>query len=96
LHLPWLAADFEGVSVKDIHEILRQKELDCVRVQAEIEALRLVIPLLEDEASPEAEARKQPESAAENPSEEAAVGTGTEGPSFSSLGQKESFWKRRR
>jgi hypothetical protein len=32
--------------MKNVYEVLRQKETDLARVQAEIEALRLVIPLL--------------------------------------------------
>jgi hypothetical protein len=81
--------------VKDIHEVLREKEMDCVRVQKEIEALRLVIPLLESEPLPETEARKQPEAVpAESPESESI--TGTEGPIFSSVKSESSFWKRRR
>ena len=89
--------------MKDIYELLREKELDCVRVQKEIDALRLVIPLMdgtgtEDENGenrPELEARKQPEPA---PAEtgESASSTGTEGPIFSSLKTESGFWKRRR
>lgn len=35
--------------MKDVYKILRQKEMDCARLQKEIEALRLVIPLLSKE-----------------------------------------------
>lgn len=80
--------------MKDIHELLQEKEMDRARVQKEIDALRLVIPLLEVEALPEPDARKQPEHEVESPS--AAQGTGTEGPIFSSLQTESSFWKRRR
>lgn len=81
--------------MKDIHEILRQKELDCARVQREIEALRLVIPLLDGETLPETDARKQPEHAVETAS--SAESTGTDGLSLPSLAPSEtSFWKRRR
>lgn len=79
--------------MKDVQEILRQKEAECERVHKEIDALRLVIPLLEDDDRAEAESRKQPEHA----SDAAAEGTGTDGPTFSSVGQSEtSFWRRRR
>jgi hypothetical protein len=33
--------------MKDIFEILRQKEIELVRVRQEVDALRLVIPLLD-------------------------------------------------
>lgn len=82
--------------MKEIQEILRQKEADCERVHKEIDALRLVIPLLEDDnRAAETESRKQPEHASEEPTH--AEGTGTDGPTFSSVGQSEtSFWRRRR
>lgn len=81
--------------MKNIHDILRQKESDCERVQKEIEALRLVIPLLDGDGRPETEARKQPENVSEVASP--AESTGTEGPTFSAVTQSESsFWKRRR
>ena len=35
--------------MKDARDVLRQKETDCVRLQREIEALQLVIPLLTDD-----------------------------------------------
>ena len=81
--------------MKDIQEILRQKESECERVQKEIEALRIVIPLLEGDSLPEADGRKQPEHASEAASN--AASTGTDGPIFSAVTQSESsFWKRRR
>ncbi len=82
--------------MRDIHEILRDKEADCARVQQEIQALRLVISLLEEgeDKVPEGDIRKQPEPAVESAA--AASSTGTEGPSFSALQSETSFWKRRR
>ena len=80
--------------MKDIHEILRDKEADCARVQQEIDALRLVISLLEEDKVPQGEIRKQPEPAVE--SAPAASNTGTEGPTFSAVQSETSFWKRRR
>jgi hypothetical protein len=42
--------------MKNVYEVLRQKETDLARVQAEIEALRLVLPLLiKEELVPKAE-----------------------------------------
>jgi len=35
--------------MKDIYQVLSQREADILRVRREIEALRLVIPLLADE-----------------------------------------------
>lgn len=34
--------------MKDVYEVLRQKEADRLRIQSEIEALRIVIPLLDE------------------------------------------------
>jgi hypothetical protein len=38
--------------VKDIYEVLKQKESDCARLNEEVEALRLVVPLLKDQGTP--------------------------------------------
>ena len=38
--------------MKDARDVLRQKETDRVRLQSEIEALQLVIPLLTDDQQP--------------------------------------------
>jgi hypothetical protein len=35
--------------MKDVYQVLRQKEMEIVRVRKEIEALHLVIPLLAEE-----------------------------------------------
>jgi hypothetical protein len=40
-------------TVKNIHEVLKQKEADCAQLRYEIEALRLVIPLLDEKAANE-------------------------------------------
>ncbi len=84
--------------MKNIHELLREKEMDRARVQKEIDALRLTIPLLEDdglreETLPDTEVRKQPEPVLETAP--AGDSTGTDGPNFSSL-RDTGFWKRRR
>ncbi len=34
--------------MKDIHEVMRQKELAVERLKREIEALRIVVPMLQD------------------------------------------------
>jgi hypothetical protein len=67
-------------SVKNIYEILRQKELDCARLENEIQALRLAIPLLAEE-HPEPEAQEQ-----EDESFSTQESTGTDGPTPSSSG----------
>lgn len=36
-------------AMRDIHQLLREKELEIIRVRQEIEALRAIIPLLEDD-----------------------------------------------
>jgi len=36
--------------MRDLYQVLREKELDLERTRKEIEALRSVIPLLSDEA----------------------------------------------
>ncbi|HEY1802679.1 MAG TPA: hypothetical protein VGG46_17260 [Terriglobales bacterium] len=42
--------------MKNIYEVLRQKELDLARLEKEVEALRLAAPLLADEKEPAIEA----------------------------------------
>lgn len=86
--------DKNGGSVKNIYEILRQKESDCARVQAEIDALRMVIPLLGEE-QPASSGAPEPEQEGNSLTE--TQPSGTEGPSFSELaGHGSGFWKRRR
>ena len=75
--------------MRDVYEILRQKEMDCARLKSEIEALRLVIPLLTDEEGSEQHDSPEQENAAPEK-------TGTEGPNFSPLHNDWSFWKRHR
>ena len=36
--------------MRNIHEVLKQKEADCDRLRHEIEALRVVVPLLDEQA----------------------------------------------
>lgn len=75
--------------VKDVYEILRQKEMDCARLQKEIEALRLVIPLLTEE-----ESTREPAEEHENVAPDK---TGTDGLLSSPPGNSEwRFWRRRR
>jgi hypothetical protein len=77
--------------MRDAREVLRQKKTDRARIQSEIEALELVIPLLTDD-------QNQVERKAESLPEQQS--TGTDGPFFASIGETESqLWnsgKRRR
>ena len=41
--------------MKDIYELLRQKELDISRLEIEVEALRIVAPLLSDDGDSDAD-----------------------------------------
>ena len=77
--------------MKNVYELLRQKEMHCARLRNEIEALRVVIPLLAEE---------QPEPGAQEQEDESFLtqeSTGTDGPTPSSVGRMVSrIWKRRR
>jgi hypothetical protein len=67
--------------MKDAREVLRQKKTDRARIQSEIEALEIVIPLITDDryqAEPKAESVSEPQR------------TGTDGPFFASIGETES------
>ncbi len=37
--------------MRNIHEVLQQKEADCAQLRHEIEALRVVVPLLDENAA---------------------------------------------
>jgi hypothetical protein len=41
-------------SLKDIYEVLREKELQKARVEREVECLKIVVPLLSEESEREA------------------------------------------
>ena len=44
--------------MRDVYEVLRQKELEVSRLQTEVEALRVAVPLLSEDG--EAENHNQP------------------------------------
>lgn len=73
--------------MRNIYEVLRQKEEDCARVQNEIEALKLVAPLLVEE-------QPKPVASVEDAPAHVSQSTGTDGPTFSSLGHESRLWKR--
>jgi len=64
--------------MKDVYDVLRQKELELTRLEKEVEALRIAAPLLSEEKEPLAEAPKPsliataPPQAVRNPSVAAA------------------------
>ena len=44
-----IALNLRGAyTMKDVYEVLRQKELEVLRLQKEVKALRVVVPLLTD------------------------------------------------
>jgi len=76
-----------SILVKDVNDVLHEKETDLSRVQREVEALKLVISLLEEQ--PMLQAQDDPGPAPQS--------TGTEGAVFSSLsGFERSSWKRKK
>ncbi|MGA7079900.1 MAG: hypothetical protein WBQ43_07375 [Terriglobales bacterium] len=44
--------------MKNVYEVLRQKELELIRLEKEVEALRVAAPLLSEEKEPQMEAPK--------------------------------------
>jgi hypothetical protein len=62
--------------MKNVYDVLRQKEADRARVQAEIDALRLVAPLLDEEERGGQEAQQQEEPASEVSSDASAKAAG--------------------
>ena len=86
-----LLASEGSLSVRNIYEVLRQKEMHSARLRNEIEALRIAIPLLAEE---------QPEPGAQDQEDESFLtqeSTGTDGSTPILVGHIVSrFWKRRR
>jgi hypothetical protein len=81
--------------VRDVYEILRQKEVDCARLQREIEALRIVIPLLAEEE--ERTTKHGPHDEEDVAQEDVAQDeTGTEPVSSPLHRPQRAFWKRHR
>jgi hypothetical protein len=46
--------------MKNIYEVLRQKEADIERLKGELQALRVVAPLLQEESAPEVQVAPPP------------------------------------
>ena len=53
--------------MKNVYEVLRQKELELTRLEKEVEALRVAAPLLSDEKEQQIEAAKPSLAAAPPP-----------------------------
>ena len=47
-----------ALSMKNVYEVLRQKEMELTRLEKEVEALRLVAPLLSEEKEAMADVAK--------------------------------------
>ena len=62
--------------MKDVYEVLQDKEADLARVRHEIESLRIAAPLLSDDLSCE-ELPKKRESSTEKTLDRGAEATGT-------------------
>jgi len=73
--------------MKNVYDVLRQKEADRLRIQSEIEALRLVIPLLDENAS---NAENSEEFRQDSPRDTRASENVAIGPERQSTG---SWWK---
>jgi hypothetical protein len=61
-----------GEPMKNVYEVLRQKEMELTRLEKEVEALRLVAPLLSEEKEPIADITKPTLAAAVNGPQPAA------------------------
>jgi hypothetical protein len=55
-----------ALSMKNVYEVLRQKEMELTRLEREVEALRLVAPLLSEEKENMSETAKPALAAAVN------------------------------
>lgn len=80
-------------TMKNAYELLREKEDDLSRVRYELECLRLVISLMDEDEEDAAPAVANDQGTAD---EVVPPETGTEGPRGSSEGKFWSFGKRRR
>jgi hypothetical protein len=93
-------------TVKNIHEVLKQKEADCAQLRHEIEALRVVVPLLDEKAANNRSTLREETAVEAEPSMRAAeerevlkteaaaeIDVDRKGPLAASLGET-SWWKR--
>jgi hypothetical protein len=83
----------QGEPMKNVFEVLQQKEADLTRVQHEIESLRTVASLLSDELPTEELTRKRVRSEEEILESGSEQATGTDGMfSSSDAAAPPSFW----
>ena len=75
--------------MKDVYQILRQKESDVDRLRHEIDSLKIVASLLADDEI-EKELREEP--GEDNEAEQGSRGTGTDGQMFSTGSSEGRFW----
>ena len=73
--------------MKNVYEVLRQKEADRVRIQSEIEALRLVIPLIDENASNAENSEEPPQDSHRN------AGTSEDNATSAERQSTGSWWK---
>ena len=79
--------------MKDVYQILEQKQADLDRVRRELESLQVVASLLCDDATEDP--TKKPTAAEKPPLNENSEATGTQG-LFSSIGStRPGFWTRK-
>jgi hypothetical protein len=76
--------------MKNVYQILEQKEADLNRVRRELESLQVVASLLSDE-----EPAKKPTSAEKAPLDEDSEATGTKGLFSSVASTRSGFWTRK-
>jgi len=90
--------------VKNIHEVLQQKEEECAQLRHEIEALRIVVPLLDEKAASDRTVLREEGAAAAEPSMRVAeegevrkaepeIDVDRKGPLSTSINET-SWWKR--
>ena len=81
--------------MKDVYQILEQKQADLERVRREFESLQVVAPLLSDDATTE-ELTKKPTTAEKASSDDdASEATGTKGLFSSMASTRSGFWTRK-
>lgn len=69
---------FQGGRMKNVYEVLRQKEMELTRLEKEVEALRLVAPLLSEEKENSSEMKTALPQAVNAPSTTARIPVATQ------------------